>query len=148
MRAVDETRIQEDLHAAMRAREMEKVYVLRGLVAAIKNLKVDRQIKEVPEADLVALVRKEIGKRNEAIAFAEQAGRAELVEQNRAEKAILEAYAPKQLDPQALEALVRAISAELGTTQIGPLMAELRKRHAGEYDGKLASEIVKKLSAA
>lgn len=148
MRAVDETRIQEDLHAAMRAREMEKVYVLRGLVAAIKNLKVDRQVKEVPEADLVALVRKEIGKRNEAIAFAEQAGRAELVEQNRAEKAILEAYAPKQLDPQALEALVRAISAELGTTQIGPLMAELRKRHAGEYDGKLASEIVKKLSAA
>lgn len=148
MRTVNETRIQEDLHAAMRAREMEKVYVLRGLVAAIKNLKVEKQVKEVAEADVVALVRKEISKRNEAITFAEKAGRTDLVDQNRAEKAILEAYAPQQLDAAALEAAVRAISTELGTTQIGPLMAELRKRHANEYDGKLASEIIKKLSAS
>ena len=41
--------------------------------------------------------------------------------------------------------MINGLAAELGTTQIGPLMAELRKRHAGQFDGKLASELIKKL---
>jgi len=68
-----------------------------------------------------------------------------LIEQNRAELAVLEAYMPAQMDAGALEAAIRQIAADLGTTQIGPLMAELRKRHAGQFDGKAASEIIKKL---
>ena len=67
--------------------------------------------------------------------------------QGEAESAILEAYLPAQLGPAELEAAVRAIAAELGTTQIGPVMAELRKRHAGQFDGKLASELIKKLAS-
>ena len=92
-----------------------------------------------PEAEIVALVRKELNKRIEIIGYAQQAGRAETVAQSEAEKAVLEAYLPAQLDAGALEAIVAALAAELGTTQIGPLMAELRKRHAGQFDGKLAS---------
>jgi hypothetical protein len=68
------------------------------------------------------------------------------VAQSEAEKAILDAYLPAQLDAAALEAAVRGIAAELGTTQIGPVMAELRKRHAGQFDGKLASELIRKLA--
>jgi uncharacterized protein YqeY len=48
-------------------------------------------------------------------------------------------------DAAGLEAVINGLAAELGTTQIGPLMAELRKRHAGQFDGKLASELIKKL---
>jgi uncharacterized protein YqeY len=129
----------------MRAREMEKVYVLRGVIAAIKNAKVDKQVKELPEAEVVALMRKEVSKRVEAIEFAEKAGRAETAAQNRAEKAILDAYLPTQMDAAQLEAAIRSLSEELGTTQIGPLMAALRQRYAGNYDGKLASELIKKL---
>jgi uncharacterized protein YqeY len=143
---LNETQIQTDLQNAMRAREMPKVYVLRSLVAAIKNLKVEKQVKELPELEITGLVKKEVSKRAEALAFAEQGGRAELVEQNRAEIALLEVYLPQQLDAAELEAAIRTIASELGTTQIGPLMAELKKRHAGQYDGKLASELVKKLS--
>ncbi|MFN8641840.1 MAG: GatB/YqeY domain-containing protein [Candidatus Binatia bacterium] len=58
---------------------------------------------------------------------------------------MLAAYLPAQMDAAALEAAIRAIALELGGTQIGPIMAELRKRHAGQFDGKLASELVKKL---
>ena len=109
--------------------------------------KVDKQVKELPEAEVVGLMRKEVSKRVEAIEFAEKAGRAETAEQNRAEKAILDAYLPSQMDAAQLEQAIRSLSQELGTTQIGPLMAALRQRHAGNYDGKLASELIKKLGA-
>jgi len=141
-----EAQIEADLKAAMRARDMPRVYVLRGIIAAIKNLKVDKQIREVGEADLVGIVRKEVSKRVEAAAYGEKAGREEVVAQNRLEQTILEAYLPKQLSPAELEALIKGLSAELGTTQIGPLMAALRQRHGGQFDGKLASEMIKKLT--
>lgn len=140
-----EAQLQSDLQAAMKARAMEKVYILRGLISAIKNLKVEKQIGEVPEAEIAALVRKEINKRSEAAEFARQAGRQELVEQNDSEKAVLEAYLPQQLTAAALADVIKALAAELGTTQIGPLMAKLRERHAGQFDGKLASELIRKL---
>jgi uncharacterized protein YqeY len=141
-----EAQLQADLQAAMKARAMEKVYILRGLISVIKNLKVEKQVREVPEADIALLVRKEINKRSEAAEFARQAGRQELVDQNEREGAVLEAYLPQQLSASALEEVVRALAAELGTTQIGPLMAKLRERHAGQFDGKLASELIRKLT--
>jgi len=139
----NETQLQSDLIAAMKARDQVKVDVLRGLITAIKSVKVDRQVPELGEADIANLVRKEINKRNEAMEFARQAGRADEEDANRQERAILEGYAPAQLDAEALESALRAIAAELGTTEIGPLMAALKQRHPGQYDGKLASSIVK-----
>lgn len=146
MSKLDEARLQGDLQAAMRARDMPKVYVLRGILAAIKLVKVEKQVTELPEADIVGLVRKEVSKRIEALGYAEKAGRAEVVAQNQAEKAILDAYLPPQMDAAALAAEIERLSAELGTAQIGPLMAALRERHSGCFDGKLASELIKKLA--
>jgi len=141
-----EAKIEEDLKSAMRARDMPRVYVLRGIVAAVKNLKVEKQVREIAEADLVAIVRKEVSKRIEAASYGEKGGRAEVVAQNRAEQEILEAYLPRQLSATELEELIKGLSAELGTTQIGPLMAALRQRHGGQFDGKLASELIRKLT--
>ena len=140
-----EAQIQEDLKTAMKARAMQNVYVLRGLIAAIKNLKVEKQVAALPDADIAALVRKEINKRVEAVEFARKANRSELIEQNESEKALLEQYVPQQMSASALEAAIKEIAAELGSTQIGPIMAKLRERHAGQFDGKLASELIRKL---
>ena len=142
-----EAQLQADLHAAMKARAAEKVLILRGLIAAIKNVKVEKQVATLPEADIATLVRKEISKRVEAADFARKAGRAELVDNNEREKAVLEAYLPQQLDAAALEGLIRQLATDLGTTQIGPIMAALRDRYAGQFDGKLASELIRKLAA-
>jgi uncharacterized protein YqeY len=142
-----EAQLQSDLQSAMKARATDKVLVLRDVIAAIKNLKVEKMITTVPAADIVTLVRREINKRNEAAEFARQANRPELVQKNEREKAILEAYLPQQLGADELEAIIRSLAAELGSTQIGPLMAKLRERHAGTYDGKLASELIKRLAA-
>jgi uncharacterized protein YqeY len=143
----DEAHLQRDLQDAMRARDRLRIDVLRGVIAAVKNAKVDKQVPELPEAEIVAVIRKELNKRAEIAEFARQAGREETVAQADAEKAILDAYLPAQMDAAALEAAIRAIAGELGNTQIGPVMAELRKRHAGQFDGKLASELIKKLSS-
>jgi len=142
---LSEAELQRELQAAMKSRAMEKVYILRGLITAIKNLKVEKQVATLAEADIAALVRKEINKRVEAAEFARQAGRQDLVDTNTAEKALLEVYLPQQLDPAALETIIKGIAAELGTTQIGPIMAKLRERYAGQFDGKLAAELVRKL---
>jgi uncharacterized protein len=141
-----EAQLQSDLHRAMKAREMEKVYVLRGLITAIKNLKVEKQMPELSEPDIAGIVRKEINKRVEAAEFARQANRPEMVASNDSEKGILEAYLPQQLSAEALEEIIKQLASELSTTQIGPLMAKLRERHAGQFDGKLASELIRKLS--
>ncbi|MBX3027574.1 GatB/YqeY domain-containing protein [bacterium] len=143
----DEARLQRDLQDAMRARDRLRIDVLRGVIAAVKNAKVDKQVPELPEAEIVAVLRKELNKRSEIAEFARQAGRDETVAQAEAERAILDAYLPAQMDAAALEAAIRAIAGELGGVQIGPIMAELRKRHAGQFDGKLASELVKKLAS-
>ena len=140
-----EAQLQEDLKGAMKARDMDTVYVVRGLIAVIKNLKVEKQIAQLAEADIAGLVRKEINKRTEAAGFARQANRAELVEKNEREKQLLKKYLPEQLSAEALQAAIKEISTELGTTQIGPIMAKLRERHAGQFDGKLASELIRKL---
>lgn len=143
---ISETQLQDDLKQAMKAREMDKVYVLRSLVAAIKNVKVEKRVNDLEEVEIVGLVRKEISKRVEAADFARRANRGELADKDDHEKAILEAYLPQQMTPEALEAAIRQIAADLGTTQIGPLMAKLRETYPGLYDGKLASELVRKLT--
>jgi uncharacterized protein YqeY len=141
-----EAQLQEDLKGAMKARDMETVYVLRGLIAVIKNLKVEKRVAELPEVDIAGLVRKEINKRTEAADFARQGNRLELVEKNEHEKKLLERYLPQQLSTEALQAIIKEIAAEVGTTQIGPIMAKLRERHAAQFDGKMASDLIRKLS--
>lgn len=143
---VTEAQLQQDLTAAMKARAMDEVYVLRGLIAAIKNLKVEKQVKEVSEAELAGLLRKEVNKRVETIGFAEKGDRPGIVAENQRQKAVLERYLPRQLRPEELESLIRGLAEELGTRDIGPIMAALRERHAGQFDGKLASQLVKALA--
>lgn len=145
--ALNEARWNADLTAAMKARDMPRVYVLRGLLTAAKNLKVERRGAELAEADLVGIVRKEIRQRDEAAEFATKAGRADAVAQNHAERTMLEAYVPAQLDAAALETVVRGLVQSLPSPAIGSVMAALREQHAGKFDGKLASEIVKRVLA-
>ena len=59
----DEARLQRDLQDAMRARDRLRIDVLRGVIAAVKNAKIDKQVPELPEAEIVAVFRKELNKR-------------------------------------------------------------------------------------
>ncbi len=144
---VDEAKLQEDLRNAMKARAQDRVLVLRGLITAIKNAKVEKMVQELPSADITGIIRKELNKRSETIEYAKKANRSDMIEANESEKRMLEVYLPQQMSEAALTAAIQEIVSELGGVQIGPIMAKLRERHAGQFDGKLASEIVKKLGA-
>ncbi len=142
-----EQQLTEDLTRAMKAREMQRVYVLRGLLTAVKNLKVEKRGGPVAEEDIVQIVRREIRKREEAEGFATKAGREELVAQNRAERTMLEAYVPAQLDPEQLERAIREIAASADARSLGAIMGSLRERFAGRFDGRQASEIARRVLA-
>ena len=131
----------------MKARDQQRVLVLRGLVAAAKNLKVERRGAALTEADLVQIVRRELRLREEAEEMASKAGRTDIVEQNRAERRLLDAYVPAQLDAAELEAVIRGIVGSLPNPAIGAVMTALREGHAGRFDGKQASEITKRVLA-
>ena len=147
MPAPSEAQLAEDLTRAMKAREMPRVYMLRGLLTAIKNLKVEKKGTAPTEAEIVQIVRREIRKREEAETFAVQAGRQDVVEQNRAERAMLEAFVPVQLDAAQLEAAIRAIADRPETRSMGAVMGALREQYAGRFDGKQASEIARRVLA-
>ena len=147
MPPVTEQLLNEDLTRAMKSRDMPRVYVLRGLLTATKNLKVEKRGGALTEEELVQLVRREIRKREEAEGFAVKAGRHELVEQNRAERALLEAYVPAQLGAEQLEQAIRALAAHPGARSLGAVMNGLREEFAGRFDGRQASEIARRVLA-
>jgi uncharacterized protein YqeY len=145
--AVSEEQLAQDLTAAMKARDAQRVAVLRGVVAAAKLVKVERRATRLDEADLVQVLRKEVRKREEAEEFAVKAGRDDLVSQNRAERAILEGYVPAPLGPDELERAIRDALAAGVQRQMGAVMAALRERFPGRVDGKSASELARKVLA-
>lgn len=126
---------------------MMTVYVLRGVTAAAKNLKVERRAAELSEADLLDIIRREVRKRQEAEEFAVKAGRDELVRQNASERAVLEPYLPALLTGAALEACVRDLIAAQPGAALGQIMTGLKTQHAGRFEGREASELVRRLLA-
>jgi len=145
---VSEEQLARDLTAAMKARDAQRVAVLRGVVAAAKHLKVERRVPQLEDVDLVQVLRREVRKRDEAEEFAVKAGRDDLVSQNRAERAILEAYVPAALGTEDLERAIHEALAGGVQRQIGAVMAALRERYPGQIDGKIASELVRKILAS
>jgi uncharacterized protein YqeY len=148
MSELSETMIQERLKEAMRARATDEVMVLRGLVAAMKNLTIERRGAaggapvEIGAGEIAQILRREIKQREEAIAFAEQAGRSELVAKNSREKRYLETYLPQAVSASDLESAISRHYAA-GAVSMGALMGKLKAEFGARLDGKLASEAVR-----
>jgi len=143
---LSEAQLRQEMQSAMKSRAMPTVYVLRGLLAAVANRRIETGV-ELSASEILALVQREAKKREEAEEFARSAGRMDLVAENANERTILARYLPAMLDAEALTTLISGWIAE-GVTTMGPLMVRLKERHPGQYDGKRASEIVRGLLAA
>ncbi len=142
-------RLQADLKDAMRDRDRQRLTVIRMALNAIKQEEIDRQVTLGAE-DAVAILKREAKKRRESIADAEAAGRADVVESELAELALLEQYLPPQLSEAALRELVQAAIAEVGATSpkaMGDVMRVLMPRLQGQADGKMVNQIVRDLLA-
>ena len=138
-------RITEDMKAAMRAREAERLGAIRMLLAAVKQKEVDERIV-ADDVQVAAIVDKLIKQRRDSIAQFAQAGRTDLVEREQAEVAVLSAYLPAQLTEAEVAAEVEAAVAATGAAgpqDMGRVMGVLKGRHAGQMDFGAVGALVK-----
>ena len=129
-------RITEDMKAAMRAGEKDRLGLIRMLQAAIKQREVDERIT-LGDAETLAVIDKMIKQRRESVTQFEAGGRADLVARESAEIAALTAYLPARLSDAELEALIREAIAGSGAASIkdmGKVMAILKAKAAGRAD--------------
>lgn len=148
-----QARIDQDLKAAMLARETLKLSVLRMLKAALMNSAIEKHGAggALEEADALAIVRKEVKKRQDSVEGFEKGGRQEMADNERAEIEILKAYLPQALSPEELAKIVQEAIAEAGATtrqQMGAVMKIVNAKAAGRADGRaLSTEVQKQLGA-
>ena len=140
-------KLKSDLKEAMRAKDVEKRDTIRMVMSAVKQIEVDER-REVTDEDMIKILQKAIKQREDAINFAKESNRDDLIEKNQNEINILEKYLPKQLSDEELEVEVKSIIEEVGATSMkdmGKIMGVATKKLAGKADGKRINQIVKKI---
>ncbi len=138
-------RITEDMKAAMRAKDAERLGTIRLLTAAMKQKEVDERV-ELDDAAVVGIVDKLIKQRKDSIDAFTKAGRQDLADKEAAEVTVLQAYLPARLSADEIAAAVKAIVAETGAkgpADMGKLMAVLKPKLAGKADMAEVSKLVK-----
>ena len=139
-------KVQEDIKVAMKAREQHRLETLRGLLSELKNVEIDTRAT-LTEEQAIQILQREIKKRRDAIEFAKNAGRTEIVDSNSEEIAWLQAYLGEQMSADDLKRLITQLVSD-GADSLGKIMGELNKAHKGKFEGKVASEIAKGLLGA
>ena len=142
--------ITEDMKAAMRAKDAERLGTIRLLLAAIKQKEVDERIS-LDDVGVVGVIDKLIKQRKDSVAAYEQAARQDLADKEAAEIKVLQAYLPKRMSADevssAVQAIVAEVAAELGrkagAADMGKVMGVVKSRLAGKADMGQVSAAVK-----
>ena len=130
---------------SMKARDIERVKVLRNVQAVIKQIEIDRRI-ELNDADVLEVLQKQLKQRHESLTIFTENSREDLATKEQFEIDIINEFMPKQMDDTELAALVNAEIAEQGATsmrEMGSVMGELKNKTAGRADPALISQLVK-----
>ncbi|MBX3644565.1 MAG: GatB/YqeY domain-containing protein [Rubrivivax sp.] len=138
-------RITEDMKAAMRAKDAERLSTIRMLLAACKQREVDERI-ELDDAAIVGLVDKLIKQRKDSITAFTQGGRSDLAAKESAEIQVLQAYLPQRMSADEVNAAVAAIVASLGAAgpgDMGKVMAAAKAQLVGKAEMAAVSAAVK-----
>jgi uncharacterized protein YqeY len=141
--------ITDDMKAAMRAKESERLATIRLLIAEIKRKEVDERI-ELTDTQVLAVVEKMIKQRKDSITQFENGGRQDLADKEKAELTVLSAYMPAGLSDEEIAAEVAAAvaaSGAAGPQDMGKVMGILKPKLAGRADMTAVSAQVKKALA-
>ena len=139
-------RIDEDLKQAVKAKDAVKTSTLRMLKSAIDYERIAKKKESLKDDEIVEVVARQVKQHKDPIEGYEKGGRAELVEKEKAELAILETYMPEQLSEEELRELVRKKIEELGAgspKEMGKIMGALMPEVKGKADGKTVSRLVR-----
>ena len=143
------TQLQESMKDAMRSGDKVRKMTVTMALAAIKQVEVDKRVA-LDDTAVIALLQKEVKNRREAIADAQKANRADLIEANEAEIKVLETFLPKAMPAEELRAIVQAAIAETGAaapSDMGKVMKIVMPKVAGRAPNDMVSATVKELLA-
>lgn len=138
-------KIEEDLRLALKSKEPIKVDTLRMLKAALSNYLIQSKKQTADDSEVIVLIQKQVKMRQESIESFKKAGRQDLLAKETEEKEILEAYLPKPLSDDELNALIKSVIASVGAknpSDMGRVMKETLSKAQGRADGKRVSELV------
>lgn len=141
--------INEDLKAAMKAREKEKLEALRNIKKVMLEAKTAKGSgTELDDTEAIKIISKLAKQGSDSAKIYQEQGRTDLYDQEMAQVAVFESYLPAKLSDDELEAVVKNIIEETGASSMkdmGKVMGIASKKLAGKADGKEISEKVKKL---
>jgi len=142
--------ITEDMKTAMKAGDKDQLKAVRLILAAIKQIEVDKRI-ELDDAAVLAVLAKMVKQRRDSIEQFEKGNREDLAEIERAEIVVIEKYLPEQLGADELAAMVdeviKATCAE-SIRDMGKVMGQIKAKAAGRADmGALSARVKERLNA-
>lgn len=143
-----ETRVMNDLKAAMKAKDPAALRALRAVKAAIQLAKTDGSGKPIDEARELQILQQLVKQRKESLETYEKNHRPDLAAKEREELEVIEKYLPAQLNDSELEDILKKIIDEVGAQSpkdLGRVMGVAVKRLAGQADGRRISEAARKL---
>ena len=137
-------KIKEHLTAALKGGEKERVGVLRLLLAELHNKEKEKPAgkQSLTEEETLAVLKKEVKKRKEAIELFRKGSREDLAKKDEAELKIIAEYLPPEIAPDEIKAVVDRLFAA-GNKEFNTLMRETMRELKGQADGKVVSGIVK-----
>jgi hypothetical protein len=143
------TRIQEDMKAAMRAGEKERLGTIRLILAAVKQQEVDTRL-ELSDSDVITILDKMTKQRKESITHFSKAQRNDLVDKEEAELLIIQTYLPQQLSDAEIDSLIEDAMKATGASSIkdmGKVMGLLKPQLHGRADmGQVGARIKSRLA--
>lgn len=146
-----EIQINQDIKAAMIAKDTAKLRGLRAIKAAILLAKTEKgHAEDLNQEAEIKVLQKLVKQRRESAEIYKSQNREDLYTIEVEEEKVIEAYLPKQLSKEEVETIVKAIIAETGASSIkdmGKVMGATNQKLAGQADGKTISEVVKSLLA-
>ncbi|MBP3231235.1 MAG: GatB/YqeY domain-containing protein [Anaerovibrio sp.] len=134
-----------DMKEAMKAKEKERLAVIRMVRGAIRQQEIDGKT-ELDDEAVIAVISKEVKMRKDSIVDFQKGGRDDLVAQNEAEIAFLMPYLPKQLTEDEVRELVKEAVEKTGASSpkdMGKVMGALMPKVKGQADGKMVNQLVK-----
>jgi uncharacterized protein YqeY len=141
-----EERISQDYVQAMKARDSFTSSVLSFLRAQIKNVKVDKRLENVPDEEVIAVIKKQAKQRQDSITQFKAGGRTDLSDKEEKELEVLKKYLPAEMSSDQLKAVIEEVVSSTKAASIkdmGRVMKEVLGRLAGQADNQTVSALVR-----
>ena len=141
------SKIKNAIKEALINKDKLRLETLRGVLSAFEYKEMADNVSELNEETGIAILKTELKKRKEELDFAEQANREEYVASLLEEIKIVEEFLPIQLNKDQLTTIIKSIAEQEESASMGSVMKVLKSQYAGQYDGKMASELARELLA-